>query len=209
MSSNVSRSSRPGGARSARGTESPSANTALLAKREPGRWFLRKWLTLIALAITLIPAIASDAVGQNHVTRGGTVGIQNDTERQLFFSLICMCGCPRETLGTCACDYGGERRDELREMLTSGMSIEAVQKAYAAKFGSKSLALPPNEGLSRLIWTLPLFLVIAGAVFVIVIARRWVKRGAAEQAKRPVVPEGPRDAYDEKLDRELKDLDRE
>lgn len=177
--------------------------------REPGRWFVRKWLTLIALAITLIPTIASDAVGQAHVNRGGTVGIQNQTERDLFFSLICMCGCPRETLGTCACDYGGERREELREMLTSGMSVQAVQKAYAAKFGTKSLALPPNEGLSRLIWAAPLILVIAGAVLVVVVARRWVKRGAASQAKAPVAPAGPRDEYDDKLDRELKDLDRE
>lgn len=181
-----------------------------LARREPGRWFLRRWLTLIALAITLIPSIASDAVGQAHVTRGGTVGIQNDTEKQLFFSLICMCGCPRETLGTCTCDYAGERRDELRDMLAGGMTIQAVQKAYSAKFGTKSLALPPNEGLSRLIWALPLVMVIAGAVLVVVVARRWVKRGKqAAAAAAPGSADGPRDDYDDKLDRELRDLDRD
>ena len=38
-------------------------------------------------------------VGQGMV-RSGTVGIENDTERKLFWSIICTCGCPRETLGT-------------------------------------------------------------------------------------------------------------
>jgi cytochrome c-type biogenesis protein CcmH/NrfF len=178
--------------------------------REPGRWFLRKWLTLLALAFVLIPHLASDAVGQSHVAKGGTVGIRNETEKELFFSLICMCGCPRETLGTCTCEYSGERRDELREMLEGGMSIQAVQKAYSAKFGTKSLALPPNEGLSRLIWALPLLGIVLGTALIVVVARRWVRQGAAAQkVKAPLEANAPRDDYDDKLDRELSDLDRE
>jgi cytochrome c-type biogenesis protein CcmH len=180
-----------------------------MTRPEPVRRALRKWLTLLAMTIVLIPHLASDAIGQAHVTRGGTVGIQNDVEKQLFFSLICMCGCPRETLGTCTCEYAGERREELRDMLTSGMSIQAVQKAYSAKFGSKSLALPPNEGWSRAIWAAPLLLLIGAAIGMVRVARRWVKRGQRAGEAAQVAPEAaPRDAYDDKLDRELSDLDR-
>jgi cytochrome c-type biogenesis protein CcmH/NrfF len=180
-----------------------------MTRPEPFRRALRKWLTLLAMTITLVPYLASDAIGQAHVTRGGTVGIQNDEEKQLFFSLICMCGCPRETLGTCTCEYAGERREELREMLVGGMSIQAVQKAYAAKFGSKSLALPPNEGWSRAIWAAPLLLLVGAAFVMVRVARRWVKRGAREAGQAASAPaDAPRDAYDDKLDHELSDLDK-
>ena len=90
------------------------------------------------------------------------------------------------------------------------MSIQAVQKAYSAKFGTKSLALPPNEGLSRLIWALPLLGIVLGAALIVVVARRWVRQGAAAQkVKAPLEANAPRDDYDDKLDRELSDLDRE
>jgi cytochrome c-type biogenesis protein CcmH/NrfF len=94
-------------------------------------------------------------------------------------------------------------------MLTGGMSIQAVQKAYAAKFGSKSLALPPNEGWSRAIWAAPLLLLVGAALVMVRVARRWVKRGQRQGSEAQTAPDtAPRDAYDDKLDRELSDLDK-
>jgi len=61
----------------------------------------RRWVRLVLFlgsALLIAPTVmTSEAVGQAHVTRGGTVGIQNEIERELFFGLICMCGCPRVT----------------------------------------------------------------------------------------------------------------
>lgn len=180
-------------------------------RREPLRRLLRRALLVSACVLVAPQFLPEEAVGQAHVMRGGTVGIQNDTEKQLFFSLICMCGCPRETLGTCTCEYGGERRDELRAMLQDGMSIQAVQKAYAARFGSQSLAVPPNEGASRLIWLAPLVAVLAAAFLVIRLMRRWAARGAEKNPVPLAAGKGAnkRDEYDDKLDDELRELDRE
>ncbi len=175
---------------------------------ERGRRFLRRALFLCALLVTLPTWVTGEAVGQAHVMRGGTVRIQSETERELFFGLICMCGCPRETLGTCACEYGGERREELRGMLAQGLSIEAIQKAYADRFGTHAVALPPNSGASRLIWALPLLGIIAGAFLVVRLLRKWSIRGREVAASEPAVGT-KRDAYDDRLDDELKDLDRE
>lgn len=72
-------------------------------------------------------------IGQGMV-RSGTVGIENDIERKLFWSLICTCGCPRETLGTCTCGWAHDRREELRAMLKSGMSVEQAQAEYSKRF---------------------------------------------------------------------------
>ena len=178
---------------------------------EVGRRWLRRVLFLASVVLIAPTVMTSEAVGQAHVTRGGTVGIQNETERELFFGLICMCGCPRETLGTCACEYGGERREELRAMLAKGMDIQAIQKAYADRFGTHAVALPPNSGASRLIWAAPLVALIAGAFGIVRLMRKWSKKGVADAAAAKAKPgeSTKRDAYDERLDDELKELDRE
>lgn len=150
-------------------------------------------------------------IGQGMV-RTGTVGIENETERKLFWSLICTCGCPRETLGTCTCGWAHERRAELRAMLKEGLSIDQVQEAYARRFGTKALAVPPSSGSNRLLYIAPLVLIVAGAAMVITILRRWSRKGGVP-APAPAPADGSpttkasRDEYDERLDDELKRLD--
>src|SRR4051812_20623932 len=108
-------------------------------KRSLLRTFFLAAITVAALW-TLRPP--GEAFGQ--MDRSGTVGIQSDTERQLFFSVLCTCGCPRETLGTCTCGFGHQRREELREELASGKGVEEIKADYAKRFGSAALAVPPN-----------------------------------------------------------------
>ena len=67
--------------------------------------------------LAFAPEVASGQQLGEGMKRTGTVGIQNDDERRLFHSLICTCGCPRETLGTCTCDFAHARREELRALL--------------------------------------------------------------------------------------------
>lgn len=199
--------------------------TSLLRRRtlpsEPVRRWVRRLLVIFAFAIVAPTVMPGRAVGQAHVDKGGSVGIQSQTERDLFFSLICMCGCPRETLGTCTCGYAGERREELREMIAQGLSVQAIQKAYAARFGTQSLAVPPSEGFGALIWAFPLLAFVAGAFLVARLLRRWTATGAANAKTADAAAQaraegagaggkgGRRDAYDDKLDDELKELDRE
>lgn len=155
-------------------------------------------------------------IGQGMV-RTGTVGIENETERKLFWSLICTCGCPRETLGTCTCGWAHERRAELREMLKSGMSMDEAQQAYAKRFGSRALAVPPSSGSNRLLYLAPLVLIVAGAGLVISILRKWSKKGSAQGAPASPAPtpadgspatQASRDELDDKLDDELRRMDR-
>jgi cytochrome c-type biogenesis protein CcmH len=152
-------------------------------------------------------------VGQGMV-RSGIVGIENDTERKLFWSLICTCGCPRETLGTCTCGWAHDRREELRQMLKEGQTVEQAQEAYAKHFGPQALAVPPNSGSNRLLYLAPLALIVAGAGFVISLLRSWSRKGSGP----PTVPDSKagspntvpsRDEYDDKLDDELRRMDEE
>jgi cytochrome c-type biogenesis protein CcmH/NrfF len=136
------------------------------------------------------------------------IGIENETQRKLFFSLICMCGCPRETLGTCNCNFAHERREELKAALASGMSVEQIQDAYAKRWGPQSLAVPPNSGANWLLWAAPLAAIVLGAFGLIVLIRRWRNRGGPPPGPPPAGGAAD-DEYDAKLDRELSELDRE
>jgi len=191
-------------------------------RREPVRRWLRRLLLVLSVVIIAPSLYEGRADGQSHVARGGIVGIQNQTEHDLFFSLICQCGCPRETLGTCTCDYASARRAELRDSLEAGMSVTAIQQAYAKRFGTQALAVPPNAGAGALIWAFPLVAFIVAAFLIVRVLRRWTGRGvkqnaAAREAKAAAVAAAgtsaaaskSSDDYDRRLDDELRELDRE
>jgi cytochrome c-type biogenesis protein CcmH len=151
----------------------------------------------------------SQQLGEGMV-RSGTVGFHSETERALFFSLICTCGCPRETLGTCTCSTAHERRADLRVQLAAGRSVEEIQAEYVRRFGTEGLAVPRNVGARRALWMFPLAAIVIMAGVVVVTLRQWRsrqrEREAASNAKEKP-SESARDAYDEKLDDELKNLE--
>lgn len=164
---------------------------------------------LSTAAIVLYPAAAL----AQHSGGNGTVEIHNETERQLFWSLICTCGCPRETLGTCPCDIASARREALRDLLGQGKSVEQAQDAYVALYGAKSLAVPRNQGSNRLLWAVPAALIALGGWFAVHTMRRFQQKSRdleatkAKENTSKVKESSGRDDYDDRLDQELKDLD--
>lgn len=157
--------------------------------------------------------VSAQQLGEGMV-RTGTVGIANDTEKRLFESLICTCGCPRETLGTCTCGTAHARRDELRGLLETGKSVEQIQELYGQRYGLAGLAVPPNRGIGRAVWAVPIVAILIGAGAVLFALRKWKARGddgpGGPGAAGGGASGGPakRDELDDRIDRELEDLDR-
>jgi cytochrome c-type biogenesis protein CcmH len=171
--------------------------------------------------VLALPALeTNEAIGQLAGDMEGShpIGIENETQRQLFYSLICMCGCPRETLGTCPCNFAHTRRLELKAALADGKSVETIQDEYVARYGPQALAVPRDKGAARLVWAAPLVAIVGGAFGLVFVLKRWRRRAeedaaaealAAKKAKKSKSPEEARDDYDDKLDQELRELDRE
>jgi cytochrome c-type biogenesis protein CcmH len=187
--------------------------------------FLRAALVVAAVAVAAPEAVLitepdfvdAQQLGEGMV-RTGTVGIRDETEKRLFFSLICTCGCPRETLGTCTCGTAHARRDELRELLADGKGIEDIKNLYAQRYGMQGLAVPPSKGIGRAVWAVPIVAMLMGAGGVLLALRKWKKRGDGDPAAAKEGTGGgsktePRDVQkreelDARIDRELEDLDR-
>jgi cytochrome c-type biogenesis protein CcmF len=161
---------------------------------------------LVGIMLAATPAAHAQTMRQD---MHGVVRIENDAERAIFGSLRCMCGCARDLLSTCACETADEARDKIREKMRAGETRDAIVAEYEAEHGIDALAVPPNRGILRAIWIVPVLGIALGAIGLGRMLRRW-RRGDGTPVTRPAGPPaavGPRDAYDTQLDDELKDLD--
>ena len=163
----------------------------------------------VVFGIMLAATPAANAQTMSHT---GTVHIESETERSLFGALRCMCGtCARDLLSTCTCETADEARDKIRDKLRAGEARDQIIAEYAADFGPEALAVPPNRGVFRAIWVVPVGGIGLAAFGLARLMRRW--RGCGAGPSRTTPPgkaqgtEGEPDPYDTRLDDELKELD--
>ncbi len=156
----------------------------------------------IVLALLPVPAWAQS--GGSSSLHAGTVKIENPAEKEVFAALRCMCGsCARDLLSTCACSTAEDTRARLRNKIAKGMTREQIVAEYAAEYGSESMAIPPDTGIFRSLDVVPIVGAVGGVVGLAVLVRRWRAKDPTKKAAAAV----DRDAYDERLDQELRDLD--
>ncbi len=160
---------------------------------------------IVAIFIATLPlrAMAQDTSSLH----AGTVEMRSDDEREIFPMLLCQCGaCARLPLSSCVCETADEERTHVRAQLSAGMKKPEILDAYAARHGSAALGVPPNRGKLRAIWILPLVGIALGGV----VAWRVIK-GLRGGGSPPVPPKGggsgERDAYDDRIEEELAQLD--
>lgn len=65
----------------------------------------------------------------------------------------------------------------IRVRIAAGDSEQEIKDALVAEFGPEVLAEPPGGGFGLLAWLLPLGALVAGAIVVAVLIRRWSRRG--------------------------------
>jgi cytochrome c-type biogenesis protein CcmF len=165
---------------------------------------------IFGIMLAATPAAHAQTMPAMPDTNTGTVRIENDMERSVFGSLRCMCGtCARDLLSTCTCETAEEARNKIREKLHAGETRDAILAEYSAEFGPESLAVPPNRGVFRAIWVVPVLGIGLGAFGLGRLVRSW-RNGppsGAGRAGSPSASPAARDAYDARLDEELRDLD--
>ncbi len=92
-------------------------------------------------------------------------------------------------------------------MVKQGMNADQIVAAFVAKYGKVILAAPPGEGFDLMAWVLPFVMLLLGFLVVYWLITTWLKRKpvlAPNVKGRSTIPE----SYQERIDRELKELDR-
>ncbi len=150
------------------------------------------------LVLALLVLLAAPVAGQEeqacvgetpaHEGAGPAPFVRADV-RELASVLTCYCGCPHLQVSQCFCGTADKIRADLARRLDSGEAPEAIIAAYVAEHGAGVLAVPPRRGFHWIIWLGPPALLIAGAVGVFLVGRRWSRRRTPEAAPGPLAPE--------------------
>ena len=122
--------------------------------------------------------------------------------------------CPGRTLLNCTSSQAEQWRELIRQKLAKGESKAQILQYFVDINGAAILAAPPKQGFALTAWLLPLFVVVNGAVLIIVLTRRWAQRRAAdarstmshEAAAPSVLPSS--DPYVHRLHRELEEFNK-
>jgi cytochrome c-type biogenesis protein CcmF len=190
---------------------------------------------LALIVVALVGGSASDASAQaEHVTAGTGMSMgedgrgyaaenrpTNDTAKKAMQELLCVCGCPRESIFDCKCGTASklrakvaafiEQRDDSGKPVFDLATKEGREKAYAAvldsfvsEFGGEQVLATPRNNAS---WLLPSLAVVGGLGLVLVLGKRLVARGQAATADQTAIKTADDDEYQDKLDDELSQTD--
>jgi cytochrome c-type biogenesis protein CcmH len=115
--------------------------------------------------------------------------------------------CWNQTLDIHGSEISNALKREIRRRLVAGEGTDAIEADIVKRYGSKILAVPPSSPLKMVAVGLSVAMLAAGA-FAGTMLFRWRRRSRAAAEQAPKAETKPRDQWDERLDRELDDLDR-
>ncbi len=182
---------------------------------------------VLCLALSLWPASAAAftmAAATDSATHNASAGSdfptppRNELERDLRKTLVCMCGCGRQTLAECTCGFAAKERAFIARLIDIGQSRDAIIKAFISRYpGESALVVPVDAGFNRVAWLVPLFALLGAGGALVVAARRWTRKpaqAAADGVPNKAAPselDSARDKqenqkYFDRLDDDLDDL---
>ena len=115
--------------------------------------------------------------------------------------------CENVPLDVCETQACSQWRDLIRQKLAAGDKPEQIIAYFRTTYGDRVLQSPPREGFTTLVWILPFVGLIAGVAILVVVLRRMVPQTAPAKVET-VQSSSSTDEYRERLERELKELER-
>jgi cytochrome c-type biogenesis protein CcmH/NrfF len=97
-------------------------------------------------------------------------------------TILCDCGCHPQSVWDCACGRAAQMREDVAAEIRGGMTGGEVIAAYVARYGEKIRIAPTTEGFNLLAWLGPGFGFVVATGLLVLLLRRWQRRGGAEPA---------------------------
>jgi cytochrome c-type biogenesis protein CcmH len=125
--------------------------------------------------------------------------------RQIETMLIAPC-CWMQPVSQHQSQASDEVKQQIRVLLAAGKTRQEVLDAFVVQYGPRILAEPPAQGVGRLLYVgLPLTFLLSASALVLYLRRATARpRTASVQAELAGASD---DAYAERLDDELRDMD--
>ena len=157
-------------------------------------------LTLFIITLFVVPALAQDP--------------QKDVDLNAVNAVARKMNCPTcqsLNLADCRTQTCNQWREQIGDLLASGMTQEEVLDWYVTRYGEEVLQEPPKHGVGLYVWILPIIGFLVGAGWLAYILKKW----SANQPEAAVVeinasPETvgtlPDDDYLKRVEQDLQDL---
>jgi cytochrome c-type biogenesis protein CcmF len=131
-------------------------------------------------------------------------------ERRLHSEIVCTCSCRRamDNCGMPNCGGHAAQSEKIQQLMAEGKDHDAIIATFVRDFGGQDILIEPkSEGFNRLAWLFPYAIGGLGAVAGAFVVRKWSRRSPRAETGAPA--EGPPNdpALQERLDRELENLD--
>jgi cytochrome c-type biogenesis protein CcmH len=110
--------------------------------------------------------------------------------------------CENVPLDVCPTQACHQWRETIRQMLAEGKTEAEIKAQFVQRYGDRVLAAPPPTGFNWLVYIVPPVVILAGALALIRVLRRWrvAPVPAGDGGDRPDLPE---DDYIRRLEEEL------
>ncbi len=153
----------------------------------------------VALAAVLLSATAAPA------QPAATPALEREA-KEIEAKVIAPC-CWSQQVSVHQSPAADEMKRDIRKQLAEGRTRQQILDAYIAQYGEQILAEPPARGFTRTLYVLPVLLLVLSAVVLSVVVKRMARQPAV--AGGPADPSVPaaKDAYGDRLNDELRDLD--
>ena len=104
---------------------------------------------------------------------------------EITAKIVCDCGCNNLTVKNCTCGKADQVRVDVASRLGAGQSSAQILQAYVDEYGEQILAAPTREGFNLVGWLTPFAALLAGAVLLLLVLRRWSR---VPWREAPLVP---------------------
>ena len=103
--------------------------------------------------------------------------------------LNCMCGSCNMTAANCShpggdfsgpCPTAKAMLQEVDQRSAKGETDDQIMQAFVKEFGGTVYAEPPKSGFSLVAWVMPTAYLVLGALVVIFVISRWLKKSTSE-----------------------------
>jgi len=171
-------------------------------------------LRLVVFAFAVVIFAALNSVGPaaaQEPTRAITDDEVNVVAKELFCPI-----CENTPLDVCETQACADWRQVIRDKLSGGQSEQQIKDYFADQYGVRALAEPPAEGVTLLVWLVPL-IAIPAAFILFGLYLRNIRRSTAIAPKSTVVVSHPavtdtgevdpdQDPYAARIERELREM---
>jgi cytochrome c-type biogenesis protein CcmH len=130
----------------------------------------------------------------------GAAPVDEKTVHDVAAQLRCVV-CQSLSVADSPSETANQMRGIIREHLAAGESPGQVRAYFVEKYGEWILLSPTKSGFNLLVWVVPFAGLGVGLVLVVVVLRRWSRRGVPES------PSAVDPAVRERIRREMSEMD--